>query len=78
MQALQRPFLVDMGYSDFDRGFVLSGIGLVANIVGTFVGGLLTTPLGLGRALWIFGFLQIFSNVGYALRRPPATASTDR
>jgi PAT family beta-lactamase induction signal transducer AmpG len=66
-QALQRPFLVDKGYSDFDRGLVLFWIGLVANILGTFVGGLLTKPLGLGRALWIFGFLQIFSNVGYAL-----------
>jgi hypothetical protein len=67
VQALQRPFLVDKGYSDFDRGFMLFWIGLVANIVGTFAGGLLTRPLGLGRSLWIFGFLQIFSNVGYAL-----------
>jgi MFS transporter, PAT family, beta-lactamase induction signal transducer AmpG len=67
VQALQRPFLVDKGYSDFDRGFMLFWIGLVANIGGTFAGGLLTTPLGLGRALWIFGFIQIFSNVGYAL-----------
>ena len=67
VQALQRPFLVDKGYSDFDRGFMLFWIGLVANIVGTFAGGLLTRPLGLGRSLWIFGFFQIFSNVGYAL-----------
>jgi PAT family beta-lactamase induction signal transducer AmpG len=67
VQALQRPFLVDKGYSDFDRGFMLFWIGLVANIVGTFVGGLMTKPMGLGRSLWVFGFLQIFSNVGYAL-----------
>ncbi|HET6344926.1 MAG TPA: MFS transporter [Myxococcota bacterium] len=66
-QALQRPFLVDKGYSDFDRGFMLFWIGLVGNIVGTFIGGLMTKPLGLGRSLWVFGFLQIFSNIGYAL-----------
>ena len=66
-QALQRPFLVDKGYSDFDRGFMLFWIGLVGNIVGTLIGGIMTKPLGLGRSLWIFGFLQIFSNVGYAL-----------
>jgi PAT family beta-lactamase induction signal transducer AmpG len=66
-QALQRPFLVDKGYSDFDRGFVLFWIGLVGNIAGTLIGGLTTKPLGLGRSLWLFGFLQIFSNVGYAL-----------
>jgi PAT family beta-lactamase induction signal transducer AmpG len=27
--------------------------------------GSVTTLAGLGHALWIFGFLQIFSNVGY-------------
>ena len=67
VQALQRPFLIDMGYNEYDRGVVLFFIGLAGNILGTFIGGLLTTPLGLGRSLWIFGFLQIFSNAGYAL-----------
>jgi PAT family beta-lactamase induction signal transducer AmpG len=66
VQALQRPFLKDMGYNEVDRGIVLFFIGLFGNIVGTFVGGMLTKPLGLGRALWIFGFFQIFSNAGYA------------
>ena len=67
VQALQRPFLIDKGYSDFDRGFVLFIIGLVVNVVGTFIGGILTRPLGLGRALWVFGFIQIFANAGYAI-----------
>jgi MFS transporter, PAT family, beta-lactamase induction signal transducer AmpG len=67
VQALQRPFLKDMGYNDVDRGFVVGTLGLWGNIIGTFIGGLLTAPLGLGRALWIFGFFQIFSNAGYAL-----------
>jgi PAT family beta-lactamase induction signal transducer AmpG len=67
VQALQRPFLIDKGYSDFDRGFVLFVIGLVVNVVGTFIGGVLTKPLGLGRALWVFGFIQIFANAGYAI-----------
>jgi MFS transporter, PAT family, beta-lactamase induction signal transducer AmpG len=64
-QALTRPFLVDMGYSAFDRGFALATVGLFASLVGTFAGGLVTTLVGLGHALWVFGFLQIFSNVGY-------------
>ena len=66
-QTLQRPFLVDMGYSDFDRGVALATIGLIGSLVGTFVGGVLTEVIGLGRALWVFGFLQIFSNFGYVL-----------
>ena len=64
-QTLQRPFLVDMGYSDVDRGVALSTIGLVGVLAGTFLGGALTTVMGLGRSLWVFGFLQIFSNLGY-------------
>ena len=66
-QALQRPFLHDMGYNEFDRGVALAGIGLAANILGTLVGGLVTAPLGLGRALWVFGFCQTFANAGYAV-----------
>ncbi len=65
--ALTRPFLVDMGYSDFDRGVALASVGLAATLVGTFAGGFLTTVLGLGHSLWLFGALQIFSNVGYVL-----------
>ena len=66
-QALLRPFLVDMGYSADDRGVALATIGLVATLAGTFIGGIATTLMGLGRSLWAFGFLQIFSNVGYIL-----------
>ena len=65
-QALTRPFLVDMGFSAVDIGVVTGTIGLVATLIGTFLGGLLTNWLGLGRALWLFGFFQIFSNLGYA------------
>jgi PAT family beta-lactamase induction signal transducer AmpG len=65
--ALLRPFLIDMGYSAFDRGVALATVGLAATLSGTFFGGMLTTLLGLGHALWVFGLLQIFSNVGYIL-----------
>jgi PAT family beta-lactamase induction signal transducer AmpG len=66
-QSLQRPFLLEMGYSDFDRGFALSTIGLAGTLTGVFLGGAVTAPLGLGRALWIFGVLQVFSNAGYVV-----------
>jgi PAT family beta-lactamase induction signal transducer AmpG len=66
-QALTRPFLVQVGFGDFDVGVATATIGQVGAILGAFLGGLLTQSLGLGRALWIFGFLQLFSNLGYAL-----------
>ncbi len=66
-QALLRPFLVDMGYTQTDRGVALATVGLFATLAGTFLGGMATTPWGLGTCLWGFGVLQILSNVGYVL-----------
>jgi MFS transporter, PAT family, beta-lactamase induction signal transducer AmpG len=66
-QALTRPFLIDMGYNADHRGIALATVGMVATIVGAFIGGWVTTLAGLGHSLWIFGFLQIFSNLGYYL-----------
>jgi MFS transporter, PAT family, beta-lactamase induction signal transducer AmpG len=66
-QALLRPFLNDMGYNAGDRGVGLATVAMVATLFGAFLGGALTPQLGLGRALWIFGFFQIFSNIGYVL-----------
>ncbi len=63
--ALLRPFLVDMGYTGDDRGIALGTVGLAATLGGTFFGGAMTTRLGLGNALWIFGVLQVVSNAGY-------------
>lgn len=64
-QALTRPFLVDMGYGANHRGVALGTVGLLATVFGAFAGGIVTTMAGLGPALWLFGGLQIFSNLGY-------------
>jgi PAT family beta-lactamase induction signal transducer AmpG len=63
--ALVRPFLVQVGFDNVDVGVATATIGLVATLAGTFLGGALTTGLGLGHALWLFGALQILSNLGY-------------
>jgi MFS transporter, PAT family, beta-lactamase induction signal transducer AmpG len=65
--ALLRPFLIDLGYTAFDRGVALATVGIAASLAGTFIGGMVTTFLGLGHSLWLFGFLQVFSNGGYLL-----------
>lgn len=64
-QSLLRPFLIDMEYSAMDRGVALATFGLVFTLAGTLLGGLACSAMGLGHSLWVFGFLQIFSNVGY-------------
>jgi PAT family beta-lactamase induction signal transducer AmpG len=65
--ALVRPFLVQVGFDDFDVGIATATIGFAATLGGTFLGGMLTTAMGLGHALWVFGLLQIVSNLGYVL-----------
>ena len=66
-QSLTRPFLIDMGYNADQRGIALATISAFATVGGAAIGGGITTLVGLGRALWIFGVLQIGSNVGYFL-----------
>lgn len=63
--ALVSPFLGQLGYDPYDIGVAQGTIGLVASIGGTFLGGILSTSMGLGRALWVFGLLQAVSNLGY-------------
>jgi PAT family beta-lactamase induction signal transducer AmpG len=65
-QSLQRPFFREIGFDLWDVGIVSSTIGTFGIMIGTVIGGLMTTSFGLGRALWITGFFQAFSNIGYA------------
>jgi MFS transporter, PAT family, beta-lactamase induction signal transducer AmpG len=61
------PFLGNkgIGFSDADIGNIRQGMGLLATIVGTLMGGAALSKLGINRSLWLFGSLQAFSNVGY-------------
>ena len=66
-QSLLRPFFVQIGFGDWDVGFGTMAVGTIAMVLGTMAGGLLSQSWGLGRALWIFGMLQMLSNLGYAV-----------
>jgi len=65
--ALVSPFLVQVGFDKMDIGVASGTIGLIGTIVGAIAGGAITTALGLGHSLWIFGLTQAFSNIGYVL-----------
>ncbi|GMU59343.1 MAG: hypothetical protein AMXMBFR34_11060 [Myxococcaceae bacterium] len=65
--ALVSPFLLQRGFSAFDVGVVRGAVGVWGTLLGNFLGGLLAARIGVGRALWICGVLQIVSNVGYAV-----------
>jgi PAT family beta-lactamase induction signal transducer AmpG len=65
--ALLRPFLHDMGYNQVDRGVILGLVTWASTALGALVGGILTTGLGVGRSLWVFGIVQSLSNIGYVV-----------
>jgi MFS transporter, PAT family, beta-lactamase induction signal transducer AmpG len=59
------PFLRQLGFSKTEIGAIQGGMGLIATTVGVLVGGLIMTKIGTNKALWIFGLLQLLSNLGY-------------
>jgi PAT family beta-lactamase induction signal transducer AmpG len=65
--ALQTPFFVDVGFSLIQIGSIAKFASLVAAIVGGLVGGVMMIKLGINRALWSFGVVQVISILGFAL-----------
>ena len=65
--ALQTPFYVDVGFSMTQIGTVAKFASLAAAIVGGLAGGVAMIKLGINRALWVFGVVQVVSILGFAL-----------
>lgn len=59
------PFLLQTGFTQTDIGAIQGGMGLLATIVGTLVGGAIMTKISINQALWIFGGIQAISNLAY-------------
>ncbi len=65
--AMTTPFLLDVGFTRTDVGTVNKGFGMVSTILGTLAGGSIISKLGINRSLWVFAFLQVFSNLGFTV-----------
>ncbi len=65
--ALQTPFFHDVGFSGTQIGTIAKLVGTTAAIVGGLIGGLIMVKVSINRALWLFGFVQITSILGFAL-----------
>ena len=64
--SLMTPFLLQgMAYSPAEVGVVNKVLGLWLTLLGALVGGALMLRLGLWRSLWLFGLLQMASNLGF-------------
>ena len=64
--ALATPFYLDLGFSMTEIGLIAKHAALWPSIAGGLVGGLLMLRLGINRALWIFGVVQMVSILGFA------------
>jgi len=64
--ALATPFYLDLGFSKTEIGLVAKHAALWPAIFGGLVGGVLMIRLGINRALWIFGGIQLSSILGFA------------
>jgi PAT family beta-lactamase induction signal transducer AmpG len=64
--ALATPFYLDMGFSKTQIGLVAKNAGLWPSVVGGLLGGLWMVKIGVNKALWLFGFVQVFSIFGFA------------
>jgi PAT family beta-lactamase induction signal transducer AmpG len=65
--AMQTTFFHDVGFSGTQIGTIAKLVGTTSAIVGGMIGGLVMVKLSINRALWLFGFVQITSILGFAL-----------
>ncbi len=65
--ALQSPFFLDVGFTLTQIGVISKFAGLIAATVGGLGGGIIMIRLGINRALWLFGVVQVISIFGFAL-----------
>ncbi len=65
---MSTPFLLEstgLNFTSGEVGTIQGGMGLIATIVGTLVGGAILSKIGINRSLWVFGGLQALSNLAY-------------
>ena len=64
--ALATPFYLDLGFSKTEIGLVAKNAGLWPSVIGGLLGGLWMVKLGVNRALWLFGAVQMLAILGFA------------
>ena len=64
--ALATPFYLDMGFSKTEIGLIAKNAGLWPSVAGGLLGGIWMINLGINRALWLFGMVQMLAILGFA------------
>jgi len=64
--ALATPFYLDMGFSKTEIGLIAKNAGLWPSVIGGLLGGIWMVKLGINRALWVFGAIQMLAILGFS------------
>ncbi|ANF67825.1 AmpG family muropeptide MFS transporter [[Haemophilus] ducreyi] len=64
--SLQTKFILDMGFTKSHIAAVVKTTSLWCSITGGILGGIAMLRLGINRALWLFGFVQMITILGFA------------
>jgi PAT family beta-lactamase induction signal transducer AmpG len=64
--ALATPFYLDIGFTKSEIGLIAKNAALWPSVIGGLLGGLWMVKIGINRALWLFGAVQMVSILGFA------------
>ncbi|HEY1607808.1 MAG TPA: AmpG family muropeptide MFS transporter, partial [Paraburkholderia sp.] len=64
--TLSTSFFLDIGFTRTEIGVIAKTTAFGASLAGGLIGGIALMKIGIGRGLWIFGFLQMVSTLGFA------------
>jgi len=64
--ALATPFYLDIGFTKSEIGLIAKNAALWPSVIGGLLGGLWMVKIGINRALWLFGAVQMLSILGFA------------
>ena len=63
--SLATPFYLDMGFSKTDIGLIAKNAGLWPAVIAGILGGIWMLKLGINKALWLFGVVQVMTILGF-------------
>ena len=66
--TMTNPFYVDLGFTKPEVATIVKGYGLVATLLGGFLGGMVVNRRGIVAALWICGIIQMASNLIFVVQ----------
>ncbi|MCU4138193.1 MAG: putative arabinose efflux permease AraJ [Thermodesulfobacteria bacterium] len=69
--AMVYPFWVDRGFTRLEIGLISGTLGSIFTIIGSLLGGFLTSIWSIKTSLLALGFFQSISNIGYAIASLP-------